>query len=216
VGNERAVIPFEIAQFHPVPGIGATPVDSHVLLCQECRSNESGMEALNEFFKNYLASKINEAPDNNEESDDDIIESEPGLAKGGKIKITINWGLLDVDRQPQTIAKGKDSSSVAELMSVLIKEFGDSMKEQLMRIPVLRSPLSENPKDDFMRSNSGRLYAYSKLPDITPPLYICTHSSQMEKIQRLTTLFERLELPDGNPFPEESIKISVDDQYMEQ
>jgi hypothetical protein len=117
---------------------------------------------------------------------------------GGRLKIVIDWGALDVDRETQTIAKNQDSDSIVELLVELIGAFGESMKQQLVERPVIRYPLSNDPAT-FLNRSKGTRYPSIRVPGTD--LYFCPQSQKTEKVERLKRLFARLTLPDGGDFP---------------
>jgi len=131
------------------------------------------------------------------------------LGPGGKLKILIHWGELDVDRVDQTISEDQGSTSIAKLCGELIHEFKDSMKQQLTELPVVRYPLSKNPNADFVNAATGRPFGSILVPG-TEDLYFCPQSGNDEKVKRLNKLFSRLTLPDGRNFPTDSIEVSID------
>ena len=51
-------------------------------------------------------------------------------AAAGKLKIVIDWGALDVDREKQTLSGGKASDLIVKLLVELIGAFGEPMVQQ--------------------------------------------------------------------------------------
>ena len=125
----------------------------------------------------------------------------------GKLKIVIDWGALDIDRETQIISERNDSDSIMELLRALLETFGKSMKEQLTETPIIRFPLSTNPLNSFLNRAKGKPYSYTQIPGTD--LYFCPHSQRTEKVERLRTLFSRLTLPDGSEFPANCIEVSL-------
>jgi len=127
---------------------------------------------------------------------------------GGRLRIVIDWGALDVDKEMQTIMEDKDSDSIIKLLVELIGAFGDSMKSQLTELPVIRYPLSKTPATDFLNRAKGKPYSSLQVPGTD--LYFCPQSQRTEKVERLRKLFSRLTLPDGRDFPPASVEVSID------
>ena len=149
----------------------------------------------------------NSAEDGTSEANSDTGETDAPTT-GGRLKIVIDWGALDVDRPTQTIAEGQDSKTIVKLLVELISAFGEPMKQQLTEFPIIRYPLSKDPANSFLNQVRGTTYSYMQVPGTD--LHFCAHSQRTEKINRLQALFTRLTLPDGNGFPQDSVEISID------
>ena len=146
-------------------------------------------------------------------SDDIQMETETGSdddggrSASGRLKIVIDWGALDVDREIQTISDGKDSDSIIKLLVELISVFGESMEQQLSEFPVIRFPLSKDPTT-FLNRAKGKPYPSVRVPGTE--LYFCSHSDRPQKVKLLRELFSRLTLPDGGDFPSGSVEVSIE------
>jgi 5-methylcytosine-specific restriction endonuclease McrA len=204
-------VSFKDAEIHHIiehSAGGQTVLQNGILVCPECHDNREVLRGYTSYFQKYIEKKYaDEARQFNEpvvvDSDVDVA----GDGKQGKLKITINWDELEVEREPETIAAKNDVAAIVEMLRLLIAEFGTPMAEQLQKWPVVRYPLSENPEVDFLNASTQKAYVYKKIPETN--LYFCTHSSQADKIKRLNQLFPRLTLPDGSEFPDEGIVISI-------
>jgi hypothetical protein len=203
---------------------GPTDLQNGILVCQDCHASRVEMQRLAPIFQEYLrriyatpghqpAGVVEVGPSPNEnlgrtESQNDNGESgarAPGGGLGG-LRILVHWGELDVDREDQTIADDQASASIVKLLVELIHAFGDSMKQQLTELPVVRYPLSKD-RSAFVTA------AGQKLGSILIPgtdLYFCPHSDNRQKVTQLGRLFSRLILPDGRSFPPDSVEISID------
>jgi hypothetical protein len=220
-------VPFNKATIHHVQEHavgGPTTLQNGILVCQDCHASRPDMQRLKPHFQEYLRRiyaslgqqttgivPINLPPDENlgrTEPQNDNGEN-GSLGPGGKLKILIHWGELDVDRVDQTISEDQGSTSIAKLCGELIHEFKDSMKQQLTELPVVRYPLSKNPNADFVNAATGRPFGSILVPG-TEDLYFCPQSGNDEKVKRLNKLFSRLTLPDGRNFPTDSIEVSID------
>jgi hypothetical protein len=139
-------------------------------------------------------------------------EDEPNENNGrkseGRLKIVIDWGSLDVDRETQTISENQASDSIVKLLVELIGAFGKPMEQQLTELPVARYPLSKSPATAFVNRVKGK--PFGSLPVPGTDLYFCPISSNPEKVKRLKKLFSRLTLPDGRDFPPASVEVSID------
>ncbi len=210
------LIPFADATIHHVEehcAGGQTVLANGILVCPQCHSNRYEMQRLTAHFKSYLSriyTKLPSAPDlapigeldslplGQMEGGVDITRERPGRSH---IRITVDWGTLDVDREKQVFEEAQASATVVKLLAALITEFGDSMTAQLCEIPVLRYPLSDNPREAFGDFSSIQVPGSN--------LYFCPQSSNAEKVRRLTELFGRLVLPDDRVFPEGSIEVTL-------
>ncbi len=191
---------------------GTTILKNGVLICPECHANRAEMQHLTEHFQGYIArvygssqAAAGELPlaDQQADSHDD----QNGDAREG-IKIVIDWGALDIDRPVQTIRRSNDTDTIVELLKLLLDTFQKPMREQLVELPIVRFPLSTNPKTDFLNRAKNRPYSYTQIPGTD--LYFCPQSQRSQKVERLKALFSRLTLPDGNEFPDDCITISIE------
>ena len=179
------------------------------------------MQRLTSHFEEYLrriyatpgqqtagVDEIGPAPDENsgQRGPQNAGDSNGARASGGRLRILIRWGELDVDREEQTISDDQASASIVKLLVELINAFGDSMKQQLTELPVIRYPLSKN-RSDFVTS-TGQQLASVLVPGTD--LYFCPHSDNRQKVTQLGRLFSQLTLPDGRAFPPDSVELSID------
>jgi hypothetical protein len=72
-----------------------------------------------------------------------------------------------------------------------------------MKEPILRYPLSRNPSIDFLNPKKGWAHPHSLISGTD--LYICTISSNPEKVRRLKKLASALKFPAG------SIEVSLNE-----
>lgn len=207
-------VPFREATVHHIiehTAGGSTNLRNGVLICPECHTNRVGLQNLAQHFQDYITAVYSETRQLVAEP---IIEELEGNAEDEsgqgqkKIKIVIDWGALDIDRNMQTISEGNDAATIVELLRVLLDTFGKSMREQLMEEPVIRFPLSTQPMTTFLNNAKGKPYPYSQIPGTD--LYFCPQSQQSQKVERLRALFSRLTLPDGGEFPANCIMASVE------
>ncbi|MBI4023344.1 MAG: HNH endonuclease [Verrucomicrobia bacterium] len=218
-------VPFREATIHHViehTAGGNTKLQNGVLICPDCHANRSEMQRLASHFQEYLrriyanpaqqptggvaVDSRNTVGDGPSEPERDADENGP-RATAGRLKIVIDWGALDVDRETQTISGGPASDLIVKLLVELIDAFGKPMEQQLTELPVIRFPLKRNPSE-FV--NAARGQPFGSIPVPGTDLHFCPQSSNSEKVTRLTTLFSRLALPDGRGFPEGSVECSVE------
>ncbi len=202
---------------------GNTTLQNGVLICPECHVNRAEMQRLASHFQEYLQriyanpanppaggvvdSPRNPTGDGPPDAERDVDEN-GARAAAGKLKIVIDWGALDVDRETQTISGGKASDLIVKLLVELIGAFGKPMERQLTELPVIRFPLSSNPATAFINWATGKPFSF--MPVTGTDLHFCPQSGTVEKVARLTTLFSRLVLPDGRNFPEGSVEFSIE------
>ena len=217
-------VPFQEATIHHVHEHttgGPTTLQNGVLVCRDCHASRPGMQRLTSHFEEYLrriyatpgqqtagVDEIGPAPDENsgQRGPQNAGDSNGARASGGRLRILIRWGELDVDREEQTISDDQASASIVKLLVELINAFGDSMKQQLTELPVIRYPLSKN-RSDFVTS-TGQQLASVLVPGTD--LYFCPHSDNRQKVTQLGRLFSQLTLPDGRAFPPDSVELSID------
>jgi len=121
---------------------------------------------------------------------------EPGSDTLGKLRIIIRWVLLEKALPDEEICEGKSAATVVRFVEKLIRHFGKEMENRLTRVPVLRYPLSRNPSVDFLNPKKGQTYPHSLISGTD--LYICTISSNREKVKRLKNLASALKFPVGS------------------
>ena len=219
-------VPYREATIHHViehTAGGPTSLQNGVLICPECHPKRIEMQRLTSHFQAYLGRLyansepnaaggiIIDSPSGNGDgqADTERAADESGArSTGGRLKIVIDWGALDVDRETQTISEGKDSDSIIKLLVELLGSFGDTMKQQLIEFPVIRYPLSKDPATTFLNRAKGTPYSSMRVPGTE--LYFCAHSQKTEKVERLRKLFSRLTLPDGGDFPPGSVEVSIE------
>ena len=224
-------VSFRDAEIHHVvehTAGGPTVLQNGVLICPVCHRDRSKMQSLTGRFQEYLGRiYVNpmQAPlggvatseragtgESQGDSDDDVNENGAPVA-GTRLKIAIDWGALDVDRETQIISGGPASDMILKLLVELIREFGDHMKQQLTELPVIAFPLSRNPATDFLNRAKGKPYGSLPVPDTD--LFFCPHSDTETKVIRLRRLFSRLILPDGSDFPPGSVEVSIEGEQPE-
>jgi hypothetical protein len=203
---------------------GKTTVRNGVLVCPECHANRKEMLRLTPQFKDYL-DRIYQREEKHGshhvfgdgfEGDTTEASENSGstgkrdgvVARGGSFRIVVNWGALDVDRETQVFTGDPASELVVQLLVAMLREFGKPLEQQLTELPVIRFPLSRNPKADFVNRATGKAFGAIQIPETD--LYFCPHSDNEQKVKNLTVLFSRLTLPDGRGFPEGSVQFSLD------
>ncbi len=215
-------VPFREAEIHHViehTAGGLTKLQNGVLICPDCHENRGEMQRLTSHFQEYLRRNyanptqqpvggiVTDARSSAGDGQSAADENGPRPA-GGNLKIVIDWGALDVDRESQTISGGQASDLIVKLLVDLLGAFGKPMEQQLTELPVIRYPLSRDPATTFLNPSTGTPFSSIRLPGTD--LYFCPQSSTREKERRLKELFSRLTLPDGSDFPPTSIEVSID------
>jgi hypothetical protein len=219
-------VPYREATIHHViehTAGGNTTLQNGVLICPECHTNRSEMQHLTSHFQDYLrriyadpAQEVAREVVISSRSDSDAAQVEPengstqngARATRGKLKIVIDWGALDVDREAQTISDVRASDSIVKLLVELVNAFGKPMEQQLSELKVIRYPLSKSPTTAFLNPATGTPFASIRVPGTD--LYFCPQSSNEEKVRRLRTLLSRLTFPDGRDFPPASVEVSIE------
>ena len=100
------------------------------------------------------------------------------------------------------ICERTSADTVVMLMERILSLFGMPGLEKLMGLHVSRGPLvSQNPREDFLNSRTGELYAHHRIPGTN--LYVLTHSDNQQKLKDIRSALRLLGLS------EESFKISL-------
>jgi hypothetical protein len=161
---------------------GPTVLENGVLVCTECHANRSLMQTLAPAFQENL--------------------KQPEEDTGGKLNILIHWSLLEKALPDEEVCENNSAATVVKFVEKLILHCGEYIENRLTEVPVIRRyPLSRNPSVDFLNSNTGRAYPYALIPGTD--LYICTQSSNREKVGDLKKLVLALD------FPPETIEVSL-------
>lgn len=191
---------------------GRTTLRNGVLICPECHVNRASMQSLTQHFQDHITRVYSRQQDAFSEAislDQSADESEDGSSNGREgIKISIDWGALDIDRPVDVIRKSNDTETIVELLRLLLETFKKPMREQLTELPIVRFPLSTNPMTDFLNRAQNRPYSYTGIPGTD--LYFCPHSQRSQKVERLRALLSRLTLPDGGEFPDDCVTVTIE------
>jgi len=190
---------------------GRTKLKNGVLVCELCHRNRSEMQNLTGYFQDYLEriySKNTVGVNDPLCGELEIGDQDDSCAKKEGLRVTINWGELNVDRPSQSIRRKTDAETIVEMLQALVSEFGEKLEEQLKSVPIIRYPLSADPKTDFLNRSTGKPYSYLVIRE--PDLYFCPQSSRSQKLERLRSLFSQLRLPSGDDFPEDGVLIALD------
>lgn len=161
---------------------GPTDLENGVLVCPECHANRRHMQTLAPAFQEYL--------------------KQPEADTGGKLNIIIHWSLLEKALPDEEVCEENSAATVVKFVEKLILHCGKYIENRLTEVPVIRRyPLSRNPSVDFLNSKTGQAYPHALISGTE--LYICTQSSNNEKVEDLKKLILALD------FPPESIEVSL-------
>jgi hypothetical protein len=130
------------------------------------------------------------------EPPDRVIVKLPGPDISGKLRIFIRWGLLEKALPDEEICEKNSAATIVKFVEKLIRHFGKDMENRLTEVPVIRYPLSRNPSVDFLNPKKGQTYPHALISGTD--LYICTQSSNREKVEGLIKLALALEFPAGS------------------
>lgn len=205
-------VPFCEATIHHIDehcSGGATTLKNGILICPECHTDRKLMQELRNKFAEYIDKIYSKNRETSEalipeDSQFDSTEEQSDSAKES-IKIEIDWGELDINKEKQLLTGKSDAEVIIKLLGVLIETFGKFIEDQLKEIKIIRYHLSTDPKIDFLNKAKGKPYSYLLIPGTN--LYFCPHSQRSEKIEGLKVLFSRLVLPGGEEFPPGAINI---------
>jgi hypothetical protein len=187
---------------------GPTTLKNGILVCAECHGNRAKMQALRPIFEDHIERVYSQASKGSGDGLSLELEDENVQRGSGKrLKILIDWGALDVDREPEVLSGPNASDVVVKFVAGLIRTFGKPIEDQLLELPVLRYPLSRDP-NAFLNPSTGETYRTARIGETG--LYLCLQSSTEEKQRRLSELIGRLTLPDGSDFPEGSVECSLE------
>ena len=201
---------------------GPTVLENGVLVCPECHANRAQIQTLAPAFQEYLKQLSAQGvkgrnPQENPTrppggspyfptgpSEIEISESDPEgipLAGGGhigkKLRITIHWNLLGKDLADEEICETTSAGTVVKFIEKLVRHFGKEMENRLTEVPVIRKyKLSRKPLVDFLNPKTGKTYPHALISGTD--LYICTLSSNSEKVEDLKKLALALRFPAGS------------------
>ncbi len=210
--SERKV-PFREATVHHVvehTAGGQTILENGVLICPECHTDRAGLQRLAAQLQEYLRriyaepgepplAGVLSSPGTGQSVDDG--DENGTRATAAKLKIVINWGLLDVDRETQTLSGGPASDLIVKLLLELIGAFGQPIEQQLTELPVIRYPLSKDPATAFVNPATGVPFSSIHLPGLRPALLRnIKHAREAAAINRIilsTNTPRRKEFPRG-------------------
>lgn len=166
---------------------GTTSLDNGVLVCRTCHQNRAEMQTLEQTFLSQIvaASEAASARDDNNQTDPE--------AGPQKLRIEINWPALQKGDAPEVIHCSKDTDTIVDFCSRLLEVFGDEGLDWMTERAVTRFPASRTPAETFKNPVSGMVYTSREIGNTG--FYVCTHSSQPEKVQRLQTWIAGLPEP---------------------
>jgi hypothetical protein len=121
----------------------------------------------------------------------------PRAGKQGQLRIRSHWASVGKAEPEEEICGADASETVLRFVERLIRVLGEGITEELTRHKVLRYPLAGHPDVAFLNPRTGRAYSH-RLVAGTPGLYLCTISSTTEKRDRLRTLMQKLQFPEGS------------------
>jgi hypothetical protein len=221
-------VPFRDATVHHVRehcSGGGTRLENGVLVCCVCHRDRELMLRLAPRFQEYLraiyAGQDVQATDRTPPATPatTTIPNMSGTGEkqgrrrrrrrsGARLRIAIHWRRFGVERGDQIIEEAPNEA-VIQFVSELLTErqIGESMRQQLTRVRVVRYALSDRPEEAFVNQATGEAHSYLSIPDTG--LFLCPLSSNPEKIQRLQECVDGLTLANGAPFPEGSVEFSL-------
>jgi hypothetical protein len=178
---------------------GTTSLDNGVLVCRVCHQNRAEMQALEQTFLSEIVA-ASEAASAREDNND--INSEPGQQK---LRIDINWPSLQKGDAPEVIHRSKDTATIVDFCNRIVEVFGDEGLGWLTEkgCTVTRFPASSTPAETFKNPVTGGIYPYREIG--STGFYVCTQSSQLQKVQKLQTWIANLPEPIGA-----AISVSVE------
>jgi Protein of unknown function DUF262/Protein of unknown function (DUF1524) len=123
----------------------------------------------------------------------------------GRLRITIHWTMLGLDRPDETIQEPTGAATHAKFISRLIADSTQQTAERLKLIPVARTSagnldggyrLSTSPALDFLNPNTGLPFAHISVNGT--PYFLFTNTDHNRKVQDVTRLAQRLGFPNGS------------------
>lgn len=160
---------------------GETVTENGVLLCRSCHQNRAEMQTLEPFFR----ARNGVAQDTDPASDDTAKNENPDAAAPSKLRIEINWPALGKGASPQLLHNEVETDTVVAFCECLVEVFGDEAVRWMTDRPITRFPISKTPHESFKNPVSGNVYTYREIGGTQ--FFVCTHSSQLDKVRRLQT-----------------------------
>ena len=198
------LISFNEVQIHHIQehsAGGPTVLENGVLVCSECHGNRELMQTLAPTFQEYLKQLSPPNPSGPGEIEINELDLERNAIDGDdnigrKLRIIIHWNLLKKALPDEEICEKTSAGTVVKFIEKLIGHFGKEMENRLTKVPIIRYPLSRNPASDFPKTAKGQTFPHSLISGTD--LYICTHSSNPEKLEKLIRLRSVLGFPSGS------------------
>jgi hypothetical protein len=166
---------------------GTTSLDNGVLVCRTCHQNRAEMQTLEDAFLSQIvaASEAASAGDDNAENDSEFGQQ--------KLRVEINWPALQKGDAPEVIQRSADTDTIVDFCSRIAEVFGDEGMRWMTDRPITRFPASKTPAETFKNPVSGKVYSHRAIG--STGFFLCTHSSQAEKVQRMQTWIAGLPEP---------------------
>ncbi len=119
----------------------------------------------------------------------------------GQLSVKVRWSLLEKAEPDEVICKRTSALTLAEFLGRLIRVLDGPVSDgpvlkRLTRMRVSKGfPLSENPRD-FLNPARRQPYSHALVPGTA--LYVCTNTSNSDKVSDIHRVVSVLELPDGS------------------
>ena len=162
---------------------GTTTLENGVLVCRTCHQNRRDMRSLEEHFRNLITST----------TDSELFDQDSAVLGDLKLRIEINWPALAKGDSPEVIHRPTDTDGIVIFCARLVDVFGDEAITWMSDRPITRFPISKTPEQSFKNPVSGKLYSYREIGKTG--YFVCTHSSQPEKLRRLQNWVSELPEP---------------------
>ena len=124
----------------------------------------------------------------------------------GQLRVKVCWSLLDKALPDEVVCERTSALTLAQFFGRLIRVLGDPVMQRLTRVRVSKGfPLSENPRD-FLNPARGHPYSHALVPGTA--LYVCTNTSNPDKVSDIRRVASALGLPDG------SVEVSLAPDFI--
>lgn len=127
----------------------------------------------------------------------------------GQLQVKVRWSLLEKALPDEVIRERTSALTLAKFLGRLISVLdgpvsGGSIMRRLTNMRVSKGfPLSENPRD-FPNPAQHNPYSHALVPGIASLLFVCTNTSNSDKVSDVRRVASALGLPEG------SVEISLE------
>ena len=162
---------------------GVTTLQNGVLVCRSCHQNRADMQSLAAFFRAKVSDDLAPTP-----AQPQTAELENDDIQPKKLRIAVDWPKLGKGEAVPVIHEAVETNTLVKFCAALIEAEGPNAIQWLTETPITRYAISKEPLVTFKNPVSGGAYSHRAIE--RTGYYLCTISSQEEKLKRLLSWLE--------------------------